>query len=92
MLRNRLLATTLLLLLLLSLNPSFAAGPSCNEIIGACEETTQAYRMLVQDQDKLIINLTKQRDELAQKPSNTPWYFFVLVGAAGALVIDNIRK
>jgi hypothetical protein len=79
------------LLLLLSLNLS-AAPPSCEEIIEDCESTMESYRVLVKSQDDLIINLTKQRDELAQKPSSTPWYFWVLIGASGALVIDNIRK
>ncbi len=82
----------LLIVALLTTQLSLATEPSCDGIISTCQDTVQSYRVLVTDQDKLIVNLTKQRDDLAKQPSSVPWYFWMLIGAAGATAVIGIRR
>lgn len=62
----------------------------------ACNVTIGAYRTLVSDQDKLILELTKQRNDLAKEAVSTqpllPWYLWALVGAAGATIAIGVRR
>lgn len=80
----------ILIMLTLTTQPSLGAG--CEGVLTLCQETVEAYKGLVAEQDKLILKLTEQRNALAERPSQTPWYFWVIVGAAGALVVDHVRR
>lgn len=81
-----------ILILILTTQLSLAGETPCDGIISSCQETVESYRVLVTDQDKLILNLTKQRNELATKPDGMPFYFWLLVGAAGATLAIGVRR
>jgi len=68
------------------------AKPSCDSVLNACldyakilEKERDLYRDSVQLQQERIRELEKTQ------PSQ-PWYFWLVLGAASAIVIDGVRR
>lgn len=73
-------------------DPCHDALDAADKYINACDDTLSKYRALTADQDKLILKLTEQRDELAGKKDPMPWYYWVIIGAGSYAIIDTIRR
>ena len=73
------------------------AETNCDAAVTACEAEVLTLRDLVVKQEELATVYKRQRDEaleLASKArTEVPWYLYVLVGAAGSIVLINtVRK
>lgn len=86
------LPNILVTILLLSKLVLADAPVTCEQVEAACEQTAENYRVLVKSQDELIVKLTSQRNDLAKEPAAVPWYFWTLVGAAGATLVIGVRR
>ncbi len=60
--------------------------------IETCNETVSKYRVLTTEQDKLIVKLTEQRNELATATPGLPFYFWLIIGAGSYAVLNNLRR
>jgi hypothetical protein len=65
----------------------------CDEALRACELSVQGCKELNQAQEELIKELAKQRNDaykqLGEKESQTPWYIWLLGGAALGIVLGQ---
>lgn len=68
-----------------------AEKPKCDDVLNAClnyAKTLEVERDFLQERIKRqneIIN------DLEEKQPNQPWYFWVLIGAAGGIVLQGVR-
>lgn len=87
---------------LLLLSSLALAGP-CDDVISAaqaasaaCNSTVDAYRATVDSQDKLIVELTKQRNDALREAGSgqplLPFYVWMLLGGAAATVAIGVRR
>lgn len=66
--------------------------PSCDSVLNACLDYA---KVLEKERDLYRTNIDKQQErirELESKQSDQPWYFWVILGAASAIVIDGVRR
>lgn len=67
------------------------ADPSCDEVLEACDLYVTELQ-IERDELKLQIGeLEKDNAELRSKAEPTPWWQYVLIGAAGAVIINEVR-
>lgn len=66
--------------------------PDCDSVLNACLDYA---KVLEKERDLYRDAVTQQRErmrELESKQSDHPWYFWVILGAASAIVIDGVRR
>lgn len=65
--------------------------PSCDSVLNACLD----YVKTLEVEREFLANAVKRQDdtikELEEKQSSQPWYFWVLIGAAGGIVLTGAR-
>lgn len=72
-----------------------AAEKAAAKDVEACKGLVDKQKQLLAAQDDLIVKVTKQRNEaleLTKDVNSVPWYVYVLTGAAGALILDKVRR
>ena len=65
--------------------------PSCDSVLDACLDYTKTLEV---ERDFLAAAVKRQDDtirDLEGKQSSHPWYFWVLIGAAGGIVATGVR-
>lgn len=68
------------------------AVPDCDSVLNACLDYT---KLLEKERDLYKNSFDKQQErirELEGKQSDHPWYFWVILGAAGAIVVNGVRR
>lgn len=66
--------------------------PNCDSVLTACLDYA---KVLEKERDLYRNNLDKQQErirELESKQPDQPWYFWLILGAASAIVIDGVRR
>lgn len=66
----------------------------CAKSLGLCDTALGKLEIVVKEQDRLIVELTKQRNDAFKEnqQGNTPWYVWAVFGAAAAtFVIRGVR-
>ena len=65
--------------------------PSCDEVLNSCLDYA---KLLEVERDFMASAIKRQSEtikELEGKQSSQPWYFWVLIGAAGGIVLTGVR-
>ena len=65
--------------------------PSCDAVLGACLDYAKT---LETERDFLVQAVDRQHkiiEDLRSKESSQPWYFWVLIGAAGGIIVTGVR-
>lgn len=65
--------------------------PSCDQVLGACLDYAKTLEV---ERDFLVQAVDRQHktiEDLRSRESSQPWYFWVLIGAAGGIVITGVR-
>lgn len=65
--------------------------PSCDAVLGACLDYAKTLEV---ERDFLVQAVDRQHktiEDLRSRESSQPWYFWVLIGAAGGIIITGVR-
>lgn len=65
--------------------------PKCDDVLNACLDYTKTLEV---ERDFLAAAIARQDKtikDLEGKQSSQPWYFWVLIGAAGGIVLTGVR-
>lgn len=68
------------------------AQPDCDSVLNACLDYA---KVLEKERDLYRTNIDRQQErirELESKQPEQPWYFWLVLGAASAIVIDGVRR
>lgn len=65
--------------------------PKCDDVLNSCLD----YVKTLEVERDFLANAIKRQDstikDLENKQSSQPWYFWVLIGAAGGIVLTGVR-
>lgn len=101
---RKLVSVIAVLLIALTLPRTALGGPAtqeappnklqlCDTALGYCEERVKLLEQKAADEQRLRELVTKQRDaayEKIEEPSSTPWYLWVLIGAAAGVTARGL--
>lgn len=65
--------------------------PKCEDVLAECGRYATALEVERNHLRDVIIDKNRQISELESKQPSHPWYIYVLVGAASAIVIQGVR-
>lgn len=68
---------------------------ACDATLASCDKLVIEQRDLIDKQGELIVKLNKQRNEALEMVKGEPafpFYFWIIVGGASALIINDIRR
>ena len=62
---------------------------TCEQTLAACKLLLADKDAIIQTQSDLITKVIGQRNDLIKSEDKMPWYFWVILGAAGGVILTR---